>query len=92
MATIRIDQVLDVGATNGHTATDWQVAKDENFVDLVLDVEKDPVNLTIIRKPLRNEDGSLYDPYDGSYARARLWYYKEFFTKEEPPQPEEEIE
>ena len=76
MATLTIKDIWEIGIGSPHTKTDWQVSKtlDFNEGNLVFNVEGDTKNLLQIKGILRNPDGTIYDPYFGSYARARVWY------------------
>ena len=75
MARLSILDFISLGSIKGHYATDWQVAKDPNFEHLVLDNKKDEKNLLSLKQELRDVNtGEIYDPYNGAYARVRVYY------------------
>ena len=83
MARLVLTDLLTLGMSQKHTSTDWQVATDRNFTDLLIDIVKDPDNLYRLRTPIRNHDGTIYTSKLPLYARCRTyitdeympWYY-----------------
>lgn len=74
MARLYIKDILTLGRTDQHTATDWYVYADETKQTTLFKSEKDTQHLTQISATLRNPDGSLYDVENGAYAEARVWF------------------
>lgn len=75
MAYIRIGNVMHFATKDKHTSTDWQVALDQDFTQIIDESINDEVNLTEWHTPLPkiNEPG-FYSDQDMIYARVRLRY------------------
>ena len=77
MARITINELYEVVTEEPHKATDYEIYKDRidgDYRDLLFQSLKDTKNLYSISATLKNPDGTLYDPSEGSCGRVRLWY------------------
>lgn len=45
MAKFRLDTILNFSTINGHTSTDWELATEDTFTDVIYKSYKDTVNL-----------------------------------------------
>jgi len=78
MAKFTIDNILHFATKDKHTHTDWQVALDSEFIEVIDESIKDDVNLLLWRTPLPRIDGpGYYSDEDIIYARARVWRGKD---------------
>lgn len=59
-----------------HSATDWQIALDEDFTQIIDESLNDTVNLLEWHSPLPRLDDptKFYSDEDLIYARARVWF------------------
>lgn len=78
MANIEINTELHFGTTTGHTATDWQIALDEDFKYIIDESINDFINVKKWYSPLPkyNEQG-YYSDMSLLYARARIRFGKD---------------
>ena len=62
-----------------HSATDWQVAVDPDFDQIVDESFKDTENLVEWHTPLKkiNVEEGFYSDEDILYARVRVWFKNE---------------
>lgn len=74
MANLNITDIIEVGMTAPHIATDWQVAYDSSFEAIVDESIKDEENLLKWITPLYKENGEMYKGDEVLYARARVYY------------------
>lgn len=73
MATFKILNIETFALSEPHTSTDWEIAKDREFKEILDSSIEDPVNLLEWRTPILTSDG----PYDGGYpvyGRIRVRY------------------
>jgi hypothetical protein len=83
MATIHIEQVLKVGLTEEHNSTQYQASFDEDFEELIHDVDSN-YDLHTHSFPVM-KDGEIYLGDDEVYTRFRVrigedyseWFYPE---------------
>ena len=76
MAHIRINDYIDIGSGGVHYATDWQIATDPQFVNILDQSMNDEVNLRLWYSMLAKPDGNGY--YSSTdmiplYARVRIY-------------------
>jgi hypothetical protein len=80
MAKFYITEVVTLGMDKSFTGADWQISRDEDFTDLIVDIEKDTVNREYLHIALRDPvTGEIVDGYDGVYARVR-YHYEDIMT------------
>ncbi len=73
MAKLTVGDYINLGTKDPHTATDWQVAMDENFELLIDESLEDAVNVKEWHTPLPRLDGTgFYSDEDIIYARIRI--------------------
>lgn len=73
MAKVTINNIKFIGMRHRHDATDWQVALDKDFTQLIDESIDDTVNLRTWHTPLKKIDSiGFYSDEDIIYARARV--------------------
>lgn len=79
MAKFIIHNIIKLGMRHKHTATDWQVALDKDFSQIIDQSINDKVNLLEWHSPLKRIDGQpgLYSDEEKVYARFRTWFKNE---------------
>ena len=73
MAQLVITEALIFGLSEESIMTDWQIATDEEFTDLLVNIIKDPINVFSLTTPIRNHDDTIYTSDDVLYARCRFF-------------------
>ena len=74
MAYLRVDDWLVLGVNSPVTATDWQVATDEEFTDIIDESIEDTVNLFYWNTPLKISDRNYHSDTANLYARFRFHF------------------
>jgi len=78
MARLVLTEILSLGMSLEHNATWWQVATDEDFTDILVDVPMEEDMLYHFRTPIRNHDGTIRVSPDRLYARCKIWIEDEY--------------
>jgi hypothetical protein len=73
MATVYLEDFIDLGLDGRHDATSWQVALDINFNTIIDESLVDKVNLTKWKTPLPTINGDgFYSDLSALYARIKV--------------------
>ena len=83
MARLVLTEILSLGVSDDHKATDWQISTDPEFNNILVDIVEDRDNLYYVKTPIRNSDGTIRSEESTLYARSRFligslytpWYY-----------------
>ncbi len=91
MARLVLTEVLTLGVSVTLLATDWQIALDPDFNNLLVDVVMDEDNVYSLTTPIRNPNGTIYTGNGPLYARCRIFVGDEYMAWYELPNclPEE---
>lgn len=74
MATMKLENVISFSTIVGHTATDWEMATDPDFNDIIDASYMDRINLLEWNSPLPDGTGGFHKYLPNVYARARVHY------------------
>jgi len=73
MATLRINDFIDIGTHGYHNASSWQVALDENFEQIIDESLSDKINIEEWSSMLPEINGKgFYKDLSNLYARCRV--------------------
>lgn len=73
MATLYVDDYIDVGTKGYPTKCSWEVARDANFTDIIDSSYNDTVNVLTWNTPLPDGNGWFYSDLVNLYSRVKVF-------------------
>jgi hypothetical protein len=81
MARFKVTKVKEFSVLHNHSASDWEVYRDDTMSDLLFSTENDELFLTTLVCALKNDDGTPYLPDASTFARVRFHYGDDYVTE-----------